>query len=202
MTAFDDLLLRLGREIDLLPRRAMSALFLVCGRALLGTYEGWAGSVGGVGHGLLEQADDAAARFAMGGEADGDLSLLLDSMAGFTPEADSANGVSATAAQDCWICFDTAVRLIVDRQFEPGACIEFALQPVTEAVSERLFGVSQIGGGPNERMQSARLIDDAQFREALGFCEHAIEELGRRRAITVQTLDELVSIARLVPRST
>lgn len=199
MTKYDELLQRLGGGINLLPLRARTAVFLACGRALLGEYEGWA-APHDIGRRIIQLVDEACEGFVLRGELPPDAVPLLAQLASVTPEGDAENGRSATAAQDCWICYDTALRSASDSSFEPGVCVEYALQPVSEAVAERLFSVSQIGSGPDEDSQVDLLVNDPQLKAAAEFCELAITELEDAARLTRAGLARLVSGATaLVP---
>jgi hypothetical protein len=195
MTAFDDVLDDLAARIDALAPRARAAFFLACGRALRGEYERWVARRGESHADLLARADEAAAGFATRGvDIDGGGRLLAELEAA-TPPGASPDEVSSTFAQDCWICVDCGVRVAVEDGFAAGICVEYALEPVTETVSERLFGFSQVGSGDEEEAQMRRLVADDRFRRAVEFCHWAIGRLAVRSEPASADLDELTARA-------
>ena len=66
------------------------------------------------------------------------------------------------------------LRAYIDESFKAEHCAEYALQPVLERASERLFGVSQIGSGPDEHAQLSQLMADSQVDRALTWLRTAV----------------------------
>jgi hypothetical protein len=88
--------------------------------------------------------------------------------------------VSATAAQDCWICADVAIRVLVHDEYAAGPAIEYGLEPVLQRATEELFGVSQVGGGPTENEQTEAIISHPRVSGAVEFLEWATDFLNDR----------------------
>lgn len=195
MTSYDAVLKRVGSQVDQLPIRGKAALFLACTIALRPEYEEWARHRGAGRIDLFEQAAAAVREYVTaatpiaGGEA------LLGSLEEEVPPGDSPDEFSSTNAQDCWICLDTAVRVTLDLDFEAGPCIEYALEPQFQAVSEHLFGVSQVGSGPEEEEAIETLLDTAEFRAALEFAEWAVAFLAEVDTLSDHDLDSLIDRA-------
>src|SRR5207249_3188730 len=93
----------------------------------------------------------AAARNFGSGEADvSEAATLLAALERSTPPGDSPDAVSSTSAQDCWICADVCIRVLVDETYDAGPAIEYALEPVVSAATQDLYGVSQLGSSEDE----------------------------------------------------
>lgn len=195
MTPLDELLDGISIGIGGLSRRAQSAFFLACGTALLGEYERWATRRDIAPSDVVAQACSVARTFGTTGAIPPDKPHLLGALEAITP-GESPDEVASTTAQDCLICIDCSLRVAIDEDFEAGPCVEYALQPVTEAASERLFGVSQIGSGPDELPMTRLLLNDARVEAATSFCHGAIEQLSTHPEPTADLLDDLIARAR------
>jgi hypothetical protein len=142
----------------------------------------------------------AADEFAVFGVLPLDVERLLQALEAATPAGDSPDHISSTLAQDCWICADVSIRVLVDTEYDPGPAIEYALEPVLSAVTHRLFGVSQIGSGPDEQMKVHAILADPAARTALEFCRWAIDYLRVRASPSENDLDLIRSrSAALLP---
>lgn len=86
----------------------------------------------------------------------------------------------------------------LDPDFEAGPCIEYALEPQSQAVSEHLFGVSQVGSGPNEEEAMEALASAVGFRPALNFVEWAVAFLAEVETLSDDDLDSLTSSAAVL----
>lgn len=179
MTALDEGLAQLSAGIENLSTRATAALFAACACGLRPGFLEWAALRRTGTEALLEQALRSALAFARGGVTDIDTRDLLRLLEEATPPGDAPDLVSSTVAQDCWICADTAIRVIVEPGFRAGPVIEYALEPILHATTERLFGVSQVGSGNAEETQLAAVLRDDQVSEAFAFCRWAIDILLR-----------------------
>lgn len=200
MTILDSELDELSDRIGALSRRAVSAFFVACGRALLVEYERWAAHRGESHEDLLRLALAAAAGYAAGGTGILDGERLLAELVAATPPGDSPDAVSSTFAQDCWICADCAVRNAIDDAFDAGPCVEYALEPLIQTVSQHLFGCSQVGSSNEEEAQMHQLVSDARFSQAIDFCDWAIGRLTSNPEPSPAELDELTARASvLVP---
>ncbi|MBT2500167.1 hypothetical protein J7E25_13825 [Agromyces sp. ISL-38] len=96
-----------------------------------------------------------------------------------------------TAAQDCWICVDTALRSALG-EFDPSDSAWYLLEPMFQAVSARLFGLSDVG---SERQADAEraALDDAELAAAVEAVEAAITML-EDRAVDRTRLELLTTI--------
>ena len=116
---------------------------------------------------------------------------LLSRLEAATPPGEQPDATTAATAQDCWICFDVAVRIAVYRAYHPGTAIEYSLEPAVSAAMLRHHGVTQVGSGPDEADQLAVVLADEQVTAATGFSRWAIERLAERDA---PTADDAVAV--------
>jgi hypothetical protein len=182
MTAYDDLLAELAGEIDGLTAPAASALFVGCCEALRPHYRRGADHRGTSAEDVLDAALAAARTFATTGEVAADAAALLARVEEATPEGDSPDAYSSTFAQDCWICGDVALRTAVGRDGPPGYAVEYALDPAVTTATERLFGVSQLGSGPDEDAGVRAVLAEPDVRAAVDGCRAAIALLAEHPA--------------------
>src|SRR5262249_46346750 len=145
MTSLDAQLAELASKIESLSKRSLVGLFWACSNALLPTFLTWAKHRGEHTESLLRAALASAHEFAGRGAEPQAAADLLGSLEASTPAGDSPDGVSSTSAQDCWICADVCIRVLVDEGYKAGPAIEYALAPVLSTASEELYGVSQLG---------------------------------------------------------
>jgi hypothetical protein len=198
LTAFDEALDDFAERIDRLPRPLISALFLACADGLLPEFRRWAAHTRHDNEPLAQRALAAARTFALTGNTHPDAENLLASLEQATPEGESPDEFSSTAAQDCWICVDIGIRVMVDEDYQAGSGIEYALEPVMQSTTERLYGVSQLGSGPDEDAQTEAILNEQDARAALGFCDWAIGLLTERSTLTQADLAELTSRATVL----
>lgn len=177
MTALDELVQELAAAADRLPTRAKSALFAVLAHGLLGEFEHWARIRASSVTPFVNEAIRSAESFARTGEQGAGARALLDALEANTPDGEYVEGTDATAAQDCWICADVSVRVQLDPTFEVGSSIEYALEPVLQHTSNRLFGVSQVGSGEAETSEIEALLAQDSVASAVHYCRFAIETL-------------------------
>ncbi|MBF1646582.1 MAG: hypothetical protein HXO54_01250 [Rothia dentocariosa] len=78
-----------------------------------------------------------------------------------------------------WMCLDTTTRIIADPGYRPGVLVESILQPAVISATERLFGVSQIGSGPEEEAQTLHILHEPEVQRTVDFCIHAIHQLSK-----------------------
>lgn len=182
MTDFDDLLADLAGDIDALPAPAVSVLFIGCCRALRPHYDRWADHRGTSAADVLDAALDAARAFATGGALDPAAPALLARVEEATPEGDSPDEYSSTFAQDCWICGDVALRTAIGQDGPAGYAIEYVLDPMVITATERLFGVSQLGSGPDEDAGVRAILAEPDVRAAVDACRAAIAHLAAHPA--------------------
>jgi hypothetical protein len=193
MTAFDDLLADLAGEIDGLAVPAASALFIGCCQALRPHYDRWAAHRGTSAADVLDDALAAARTFATGGGVPMGADALLARVEEATPEGDSPDAYSSTFAQSCWICGDVALRTAIGDGGPPGYAVEYALDPMMITATERLFGVSQLGSGPDEDAGVRAVLAEPDVQAAVDACRTAIAHLAAHPA---PTDDDLATVAQ------
>jgi hypothetical protein len=93
-----------------------------------------------------------------------------------------------TTAQDCWVCLDTAVRGAYG-EFDPADSTWYLLEPMFQAVSERLFGFADVGTADAEVAESAALAEP-ELASAVDAVERSIELL-TAGPVEVQLLQQL-----------
>jgi hypothetical protein len=199
MTAFDDLLAELATDIDGLSAPAASGLFAGCCQALRPHYRRWAEHRGTDDGDVLDAALGAAGRFATSGAAEAGADALLERVEAATPPGDAPDEYSSTFAQSCWICGDLALRTAVSQDGGPGYGIEYALDPVVTTATERLYGVSQVGSGPDEDAQMLAVLAEPDVRAAVEACRAVVARLADRPVLTEDDLQ--VAEERLAPLS-
>ena len=191
MTQLDRLLEALTADIRQLPTRSTILLFAACATGLRPAFVAWEAVRRTGNQGLLDRAISAAYSYMREGQVPGDLKSLLKLMEDATPPGDSPDAVSSTDAQDCWISADTAIRLMVDPAFDAAPVIYYALEPIVQATTLDLYGVSDVGSGENEAAMVARVAEDARVMAAVGFLRWAVERLGAEGAEDDELVDQL-----------
>ena len=194
MTSLDLLVKQIADGVNALSSRARVALYAACAHALLPEARKWA-ALRGTSVAPLEQALHGASAFAAHGiaPADDQLAALLRALEDGTPHGESPDAVPSTFAQDCWICADVAVRVLAEPSFDAGACIEYALEPVLQTACERLFGCSQVGGGPDEERQVRAILAHPIVAAATDFVRWAVALLAQRPSPSEDDLSALRS---------
>jgi hypothetical protein len=180
VTLLDDELDDLASKIRLLSMRSVVGLFWACSGALVPEFQAWAEHREEHTEPLLRTALAAAYEFAAHGTEVASKRSLLSALEGATPSGVSPDEVSSASAQDCWICADVSIRVLVDQGYDAGPAIEYALQPVISAASETLYGVSQLGASDQEQEQVRMLLQHPKVVGALKFCRWATEFLKGR----------------------
>jgi len=183
MTAFDDLLAELAADIDGLSAPAASGLFVGCCQALRPHYRRWAEHTGTDDGDVLDAALGVARRFATSGAVEPGADALLARVEAATPPGDAPDDYPSTFAQSCWIAGDMALRTAVSDD-SPGYGIEYALDPVMATATERLYGVSQVGSGPDEEAQVQAILAEPDVRAAVDACRAVIARLAGRPVLT------------------
>lgn len=192
MTDFDDLLADLAGEIDRLSAPAGAALFVGCCQALRVHYDRWADHRGTSAAHVLDEALAAARTVATGGPLDAGAPALLARVEEATPEGDSPDSYSSTFAQDCWICGDVALRTAIGQDGPPGYAIEYALDPIVVTATERLFGVSQLGSGPEEDAGVRAILAEPEVQAAVEATRSAIAHMAAHPAPTDDDLANVI----------
>lgn len=169
MTALDDVFEDLAGEVGELSARAISVLFAASAEALSPEFHRWAEHWHRNGERLLELSIELAFEIGRTGRTATNLTEVLRSIESETPPGDSADSTSSTFAQDCWICADVALRVHAEPAFGAGPAIYYAIEPIIQAASERLFGVSSLGAGAEGAAQETILLADVRVARALEF---------------------------------
>jgi len=195
MSAFDVLLSELGSTIRSLPRRSLVALFWACSTALLEEFLRWAAHYHQSTEQLLRDTLNAAYKYAVFGTDPLDATRLLRSLEESSPSGESPDDFSSTAAQDCWICADVSIRVIVDPSYDAGPAIEYALEPVVSATTEELFGVSQLGSGPELEETMSVVLEASRVVAAVTFLRWALVFLSDESGLSEENLALLRSHA-------
>lgn len=189
--------MRIGR----LSKRALVGLFWSCATALQPEYQEWAARSNAGTDRILSEALAAAHQFAAYDREPAGQEELLHALEVSVPAGESPDALSATAAQDCWICADVAIRVLVHDSYNAGPAIEYALEPTLQRASEELFGVSQVGSGPSENELVDELLAHPPVSEAVGFLQWATDYLKSRPSPSELELDLVAQRATaLAPR--
>jgi hypothetical protein len=190
MTQLDIVLTELAGRIRQLSQRAQAALFWACSDALTPEFLAWANHTGAGTEGLLRAGQAAAYNYAAWGAKPAEPAQLLAALEAGTPFGESPDDFPSTRAQDCWICADIAVRVWAVGEYDAAPAIEYALEPMLGAVTEELFGVTQVGSGPDEERQVAVVLQDARIVRAITFVRWATDFL------SVEPSEEALSALR------
>jgi hypothetical protein len=193
MSAYDAALDDLAARIRDLSIRALAGLFWACSTALLPEAEAWAQHRGEQVNPALAQGLSAAYQLAAAGAQPPDPGQLLHALEISTPPGDSADYYCSGSAQDCWICADVCIRVLVDSGYDPGPAIEYPLEPIMAAATQELFGVSQVGSGDQEEAQIRAIMAHPRVAAAITFCQWATEFLHER---PLPTQEDLAAVAR------
>jgi hypothetical protein len=180
MTAYDGVLDDLADRIRKLSARALAGLFWACSAALLPEAEAWAGHRGEPVDPALRRGLAAAYRFAASGARPAGAGQLLRALENTTPPGDFPNYYAPGNAQDCGICAGVCMRVLAEPGFDAGPVIEYAPEPVVNAATEELTGVSQVGSGDEEEAQVRAIMSHPRVARAAGFCRWAADFLGER----------------------
>lgn len=200
MTDLDSVLAELTGRIRPMAKRSVVSLFWSCASALLPEFEAWAAHRNVTTASILNEALEAGYRYAVLEVEPVEARSLLQALERSTPAGDSPDHVSSTAAQDCWICADVAIRVLVDANYDAAPAIEYALEPVLVYATQELFGVSQVGSGEREAAQIREILGHPAVGLGIEFCRWATEFLSHRPSPTVEDLALLRSRAvALVP---
>lgn len=196
LTALDTFVDEIAARIGRLPNRSLVALFWACSSALSGEYRNWSASVNSDAEPILVETLAAAHQFAAIGQEPAGKERLLDRLEAAVPPGDyrdKADKKTESAAQDCWICADVCIRVLVDADYDASPAIEYALEPVLHNATERLFGVTQVGSGPHEAAQVEAILMEPEVSRAIDFIQWAVDVLGDATSLSE---DGLKSIAQ------
>lgn len=174
MSPFEEMTDHIAHRIRLLALPAQVALYAAAGRALTPSYLDWSQAVGQEpANTVLDLAIRSAQRFAM--ESAREIEpVVLDAIEAATP-SEPTDSHLFTAAQDCWICVDTAVRASLG-EFDPADSAWYLLEPMFQATSERLFGLADVGS-EGQREAELTALRDVGLAAAVTAIETAISTL-------------------------
>lgn len=189
LTTLATILEELAGRIRRLSKRSLVGLFWSCATALQPEYLDWAERQDARTEPILREALTVARQFATLGREPVGRAELLHALEVSAPAGESADAMSATVAQDCWICADIAIRVLIHDNYDAGPAIEYALEPTLQRASEELFGVSQGGSGPDENEQVEALLAHPHVSEAVAFLQWATDYLEDRPSPSGDELD-------------
>jgi hypothetical protein len=161
LSPFDSAIEILAGRIDSLARDLQIVFFACAAEALVPRYLDWCADAGvEMRDGLLLNALDESRRI-VGGYRSANGRSLLEQLAAAAP-AEPTDAAWFTAAQDCWICADTSLRISVEG-YKAADATWFVLEPLFQKVSEDLFGFSQASTEMQDEseelvLQNARLV--------------------------------------------
>jgi hypothetical protein len=179
-------------RIDRLSKRPLIALFWACSSALLREYRKWEACADAHSEFLLGEALAAAYQFVAFGQEPSGKEELLNLLEASAPPGDLAgktDEAAETAAQDCWICADVCIRVLVHKDYNAGPAIEYALEPILQHATEYLFGVSQVGSGPHEFEQVEAILAQPAVSRAIDFIQWATDLLNDSSSLTEDSLE-------------
>lgn len=198
MSPFEDVSSRLTARVAALPLRAQVALFASGAEVLAPRYQVWVTGTGGAAPDegdLLGRAIALARRFAAGDES-ATSPELLQQVEESTP-GDPTDVEWFAAAQDCWICADTALRA-AQHEFEAEDSVWYLLEPVFQRTSERLFGYSDVGSELQDRFE-AQALEDPALRAAVTAIDSAVDLLGTTEVDEAVLTRVSASLAPIAP---
>lgn len=194
MSPFEHLVERLAVRVRGLDSRAQVALFVSAALATEARWREWALAANTMHHvDLFDRAAGLATGFAIARTPDLPRAILSEVEAAVPSDPSDVPGF--TAAQDCWICLDTAIRSALG-EFDPAASTWYLLEPLFQATSEKHFGYTDVG---SERQAEAEreVLTDPAVKAAVQAIEGAIELL-RTRPVDTSLLDVVQSRLRVI----
>ena len=205
LTMLDSFLEDITPRIDRMSKRSIAALYWACSSALVPAYWKWAADTGGQMEPILDAALTAGYQFVISGREPADKRELLRALEPSAPPGDllykAAKSLEA-AAQDCWICGDIGIRVLVDDGYSAGGAIEYSLEPVLQRATERLFGVLQVDSGPDECRQIEAVMSEPDVSAATDFIRWAVNFLETRPAPVAEDMELIVQRARILGQGT
>lgn len=201
LTMLDAFIEDMTTRIDRMPKRSIAALYWACSSALVPLYRKWAADTGAQTEPILGAVLTAGYQFVTSGREPADKRELLQVLEVSAPPGDllyKADKSLETAAQDCWICGDIGIRVLVDDGYSAGGAIEYSLEPVLQRATERLFGVLQVGSGPDEYRQIEAVMSEPDVSAATDFLRWAVNFLGNRPAPSAEDLELIGQRARVL----
>jgi hypothetical protein len=207
VSSLDDILGDLSRGVAALSTRATSALFAASASALAPAFQSWATRSDNVEEHkasvpILERAIEIGFELARTGTTQADIPALLQRLEWITPMPDDTAGPTrkesdqeakavSTAAQDCLICADVAIRVHVEPDFSAGPVIEYALEPLLLAETRRIEAEPDQGDGEEHPAAADALLGDTRVMAAVGFMWFAIMRLRSKPEPDPAAIDEI-----------
>jgi hypothetical protein len=174
LSPFAGVIDRLTTEIRVLPPRGQVAIFLTAAVVLAEDWQEWCRAAGRVpDDAVFARAITVATDFACGRPVSASSELASAIESAVPDEPSDVPGF--TAAQDCWICLDTAVQGATHGD-DAASSTWYLLEPLFGSVSMRLFGVSDVGSEAQEAAESTAL-DDAVLSQGIAAVEACISRL-------------------------
>jgi hypothetical protein len=198
LTRLDELLAELALRVGQLSKRSQVALFWSFASALQPEYRRWVTHSKDQHEPILLEALTVAHDFALSGIRVVTSTELLSDLEASVPAGESPDEISATAAQDCWICADVSIRVLADDNYNAAPAIEYAIEPMLQRATERIFGVSQVGSGEREREETEAILKDWYVSEAIEFLSWATDYLSTRSAPSHSDLELVRQRARVL----
>jgi hypothetical protein len=201
LTVLDAFVDEMTTKIDRLSMRSIVALYWACSSALAPVYRKWVADTHAQTERVLEVALTAGYQFAVSGREPSDKRELLQALEVSAPPGDllyKAGKSVETAAQDCWICGDIGIRVLVDDGYSAGGAIEYPLEPVLQCATERLYGVLQVGSGPDEYRQVEAVMSEPDVSGAVDFVRWAVSFLDDQLAPAADDLELIGHRARVL----
>lgn len=184
-----DVVDRLRRGIRDLPQLGQVALFLAAARVFADGRREWLSAEGAASNDIFDQALAGARDLANGMAVSATLLAEVEEAA----IAEMPNG-APTIVQDCWICLDTAIRGPVEG-YDMSSSTWYLFEPLFQAVSTRLFGVSDVGS-ENETAEEVIVDDPVLCRgvEAVRSCAERLAAESVDDALIARIRADLIAI--------
>lgn len=171
MTAYDDLIDRLADRINSLPPRRQ-AIFFWCSAEAIALYSDASS---------LDTEERVATELALretkyivlnwGEEHVKEIAASVRAL------LDRPQPEYSISIECAWMCLGCVARIACDDTYRPGISVEIVIRPSIAAVSEEMFGVYQIGSGPDEERQITLILANPEVKGAVRYCQRAIATL-------------------------
>jgi hypothetical protein len=135
--------------------------------------------------------------FVIGGDPT-DNDSLQSSLLAITPHGDDFDSPGSTFAQDVTICIDAAVQCSIIVGECNTNCLGYALEPLMNALTQRRYGVLQLGSGPEEEEWQYGVVNEPEMARALRFCISAVNTLKRINIVSPELFDHLITEASVL----
>lgn len=174
MSPFELAVAKLASRVGTLDSDSQVALLACAAEALIPRYLDWCADAGVSRQDeLLRGAVEHARGVALGTVKQPSRSLLMSVEAGIPSEP--SDRAWFTAAQDCWMCADSALRVAL-HEYDASDASWYLLEPVFQSVSESLFGLTDVGSlTQNDR--EAEALADPRLAQAIAAINEAIDVL-------------------------